>query len=131
MRVYSPFVAVVLIAWSHAETVQEPSPERLSRLLKLASDYVTTQERSLTNVVAEERYVQEVLPAPEIRHRLSQRTPRPQKRTLVSDFLLVKVEAGSALVPFRDVISVDGRSVSDRSERLTNLFLRGAPNAAR
>ena len=131
MRVCSPFVAIVLIAWSHAETVQEPSPERLSRLLKLASDYVTTQERSLTNVVAEERYVQEVLPAPEIQHRLSQRTPRPQRRTLVSDFLLVKVEAGSALVPFRDVISVDGRSVSDRSGRLTNLFLRGAPNAAR
>ena len=76
MRVYSPFVAIVLIAWSHAESVQEPSPERLSRLLKLASDYVTTQERSLTNVVAEERYVQEVLPAPEIQHRLSQRAPQ-------------------------------------------------------
>ena len=43
--------------------------------------------------------------------------------SLRSDFLLVKSPETEALVPFRDVIQVDGIMVRDREERLAKLFL--------
>lgn len=65
----------------------------------------------LSNVVAEERYVQEFL-----------RTTT--RRSLTSDFLLVGYPgAEGSFQVFRDVIEVDGRKVADQQERLTKLFL--------
>ena len=48
---------------------------------------------------------------------------RARHRDLRSDFLLVKSPETQALVPFRDVIDVDGIPVRDREERLAKLFL--------
>jgi formylglycine-generating enzyme required for sulfatase activity len=54
---------------------------------------------------------------------------RARHRDLRSDFLLVKSPDTQALVPFRDVIQVDGIAVRDREARLAKLFLTDAPNA--
>ena len=53
-------------------------------------------------------------------------TVRARHRDLRSDFLMVKSPETSALVPFRDVLEVDGQPVRDREARLAKLFL-GAP----
>jgi len=44
-------------------------------------------------------------------------------RTLISDYLLVKVPGMEGWVPFRDVFEVDGTPVRDREDRLVKLFL--------
>ena len=54
---------------------------------------------------------------------------RARHRELRSDFLLVKSPNTEALVPFRDVIDVDGVTVRDREARLARLFLH-APSAS-
>src|SRR5262249_11406641 len=53
---------------------------------------------------------------------------RARHRDLRSDFLLVKSPDTLALIPFRDVIQVDGVIVRDREQRLAQLFLN--PTAA-
>ena len=50
-------------------------------------------------------------------------TARARHRDLRSDFLLVKSPDTQALVPFRDVIAVDGVTVRDREARLAKLFI--------
>jgi formylglycine-generating enzyme required for sulfatase activity len=45
-----------------------------------------------------------------------------------SDFLLVKSRETEALVPFRDVIQVDGVLIRDREARLAKLFLSDLPD---
>jgi len=51
-------------------------------------------------------------------------------RTLVSDYLLVKVPNLEGWLPFRDVFEVDGQRVRDRQDRLTKLFLESSPERA-
>ena len=50
-------------------------------------------------------------------------SPVEARRTLLSDFLLVRPSPAERYVEFRDVFSVDGRAVRDREERLSKLFL--------
>jgi formylglycine-generating enzyme required for sulfatase activity len=54
---------------------------------------------------------------------------RARHRDLRSDFLLVKSPDTAALVPFRDVLQVDGVVVRDREARLARLFLTSSPDA--
>ena len=86
-------------------------PELVSR----ASRYVEEFERKLSAVVCEERQTQRVIK--------SDGTTR-KTRELVSDMLLVKT--GDSTQTFRDVITVDGKPVRNRQERLQKLFL-GTP----
>ena len=51
-------------------------------------------------------------------------------RTLVSDYLQVKVPNLEGWLPFRDVFEVDGQQVRDRQDRLTKLFLESPPERA-
>ena len=67
------------------------------------------------NVVAEERYEQNVSP--------DNAPLGPRRRVLVSDFLSVQPQGSSDWYQFRDVREVDGRAVTDRDRRLTQLFL--------
>jgi hypothetical protein len=71
-------------------------------------------------MVLEETYSQEVVPPLGI----GARADRLQRRRLRSDLLLVRPKDDVTWVQFRDVFEVDGRSVRDREERLTKLFLR-------
>jgi hypothetical protein len=75
-----------------------------------ASQYVDVFIQRFSNVVAEERYVQ-------------QSTYPVRRRELVSDFLLVTAPGSVGRLQFRDVREVDGAAVRDRGERLAALFL--------
>lgn len=83
---------------------------RRDLLLTRASAYVQGFINRFVNVVAEEQYLQEIVDPRRTRH-------------LRSDFLLVKPQASSAWVTFRDVYEVDGKAVRDRDDRLAKLFL--------
>jgi hypothetical protein len=73
----------------------------------------------LTNVVAEEWYLQEF------------RTARDSRR-LRSDFLLVKYPGEERrYLTFRDVLEVDGRAVREQQARITQLFLEPFASAVK
>jgi hypothetical protein len=103
----------------------------LERLLERAGAYVVEFEKRFSNVVTEERYIQESTDA---RNNLpSSRTaplttggtqPNIRRRELKSDFLLVKLAMTDEWLPFRDVFEVDKHRVRDREDRLSKLFLR-------
>jgi len=90
--------------------------ERVPDIVLRASRYVDGFIQDFSNVVAEERYVQESA----YPHR---------RRELVSDFLLVTAPGSVGRYQFRDVREVDGAAVRDRGDRLTQLFLQ-APESA-
>jgi hypothetical protein len=85
-------------------------------LLGRATRYVLDLLPALTNIVAEESYVQ--------------RTTSPhQTRQLQSDYLLVRVNDTNQWTAFRDVFSVDGKPVRDRDQRIERLFLNSPGTA--
>ena len=88
---------------------QSASPTSLVR--ERVATYVQRFVDDLTNVVAEERYVQEFRLAAD-------------RRRLRSDFLLVKYPGEEhRYQTFRDVLEVDGRPLRDQQTRITQLFL--------
>src|SRR5438270_5370059 len=108
----------------------------LDELLDRAAWYLDYFVDEFENVVAEESYVQDSAmllpsfsPMPGARGGAFPPPPSPsdvaraRHRDLRSDFLLVKSPDTAALVPFRDVIEVDGVPVRDREARLAKLFL--------
>jgi formylglycine-generating enzyme required for sulfatase activity len=105
-------------------------PPTLESILAQAGQYVERFVDEFSNVVAEERYVQDTLGnLPMItggRGALASPRPASRHRELKSDFLLVRVSPIEWL-PFRDVYEVDGVPIRDREGRLAKLFLR--PNA--
>src|SRR5262245_42763771 len=99
-------------------TAQQPDPataasERseskavaLQPLLDRAADYLDQFSSDFRNVVAEERYVQQVAGRPTMLGLRGSTTASPtassaQRRELVSDFLLVKLANSDMWVPFR------------------------------
>jgi hypothetical protein len=96
----------------------------LPALLARATAYVDEYDRTLTSLVSEERYEQRF-----------QRRAEPGvadtivTRTLLSDYLLVQVGRSRDWVPLRDVYSVDGAVIRDRTDRLLTLLTNPAPNA--
>lgn len=97
----------------------------LPQVLARAGAYVEEFQRQLSTMVAEETYLQEVVPIMGLNARGG---VRYQRRSLRSDLLLLRPENSITWVPFRDVFEVDGKSVRDREDRLSALFL--APTAA-
>jgi hypothetical protein len=109
-----------------AQTVSAQNKHDLNDVLRRAGAYVEAFQRQLSGIVAEETYLQEVVPALGI----GQRGGRIQQRRLRSDLLLVRPEGAVTWVQFRDVFEVDGQPVRDREERLTRLFLRSDVSSA-
>jgi hypothetical protein len=114
-------VALALVPVGLAAQARPVDPT--TALLDRASAYVVGYVKALSSVVSEERYEQVVWRA---RSMDSSQTP---KRTLVSDYLLVLVPGASEWIPFRDVYSVDGVAVRDRSNRLLKLFVDSRADA--
>ena len=115
-------------------------PVTLEGLLNRAAWYLDYFVDRFENVVAEEQYAQNAAsPLPTYspftgRGGVAQppsaaESTRARHRDLRSDFLLVKSPQTEALVPFRDVIAVDGVVVRDREARLARLFLNPAADA--
>ena len=90
----------------------------LTDILHRAGLYVEEFQRQLSGIVAQETYVQEILPVRGMNAR-----GRVQRRRLRSDLLLLRPEGAPTWVQFRDVFEVDGQPVRDREERLAKLFL--------
>ena len=86
-------------------------------VLTRAKRYVAQFEKDLSAVVAEQDDRQRIIRAD---------GTIKQERTIVSDILLVRV--GNSPRIFRDVISVDGKPVTDRDERVRKLFLARSMN---
>jgi hypothetical protein len=87
-------------------------------LMAKTAVYVSQFVNQFSNVVAEETLVQETT------------IPR-RKRTMRSDYLLVRYPGDAQWQAFRDVAEVDGKPVRDKEERLTKLFLEPAAGALR
>ena len=101
--------AAVLALSAHSAAGAQPTPTALIR--ERVATYVQRFVDELTNVVAEERYVQEFRRAAD-------------RRRLRSDFLLVKYPGDERRYQtFRDVLEVDGRPVREQQARITQLFL--------
>jgi hypothetical protein len=110
----------------------------LESLLERAGAYFLSFESRFSDVVTEERYVQEAMrPGSSLDVAITRRgggvatqiPPSADRRELVSDFLLVKLPDTNEWLPFRDVFEVDSKRVRDREDRLSKLFLQPAPTA--
>ena len=82
-----------------------------------AGEYVAKFVDAFSNVVAEERYTQDVSGT-------ASGTARAGHRELRSDVLLLKVGGPLEWRPYRDVFEVDGKPVHNRDDRLMTLFQR-------
>jgi VWFA-related protein len=113
----------------------------LRTLIERASAYVEGFQRTLSELVAEERYVQVVKlwsGAAPTQGREPDLAWRPgtgaqlttgssgtlRRRQLLSDVLLVQAP-GEVRIGYRDVAEVDGKSVRDRALRVQKLFMSG------
>jgi hypothetical protein len=96
-----------------------PEPPALDVLLARSAATVQRFEQAFSNLVARERYEQDLLPVGPT----YVGGPRARHRELVSDFLLVRPGDGGDWLPFRDVFEVDGQAVRDHDDRLARLFL--------
>ena len=118
-RAWVPLVAVMLVM--PQRLASQPSSD-LAAVLARAGSYVETFQQQLSAIVAEETYLQEVVP-PRDNGGSSTTAAGRLRRRLRSDLLLVRPEGAVTWTQFRDVFEVDGRPVRDRDERLTKLFL--------
>src|SRR5262245_29625918 len=114
--------AAALVVSAAPAGAQTPT---LDTLLSRGGLYVSQFIERFSNVVAEERYVQDTLGNQPmmIGRGLASVPPPSRHRELKSDFLLVKVGPAEWL-PFRDVFEVDGSAIRDREGRLAKLFLQ-------
>ena len=107
-------VCILAAATTAGAGAQQPP---VQELIARAVSYVEAYEQQLSGLVAEEDYVQLIVGG--------------RTRHLKSDFLLVRTTTLEPWRPFRDVYSVDGRSIRDRQERLERLFTAGNTLEAR
>src|SRR6476646_8249296 len=135
------FALIVSAIAAGAAHLRAADPVTLEGLLNRAAWYLDYFVDRFENVVAEEQYAQNAAsPLPTYspftgRGGVAQppsaaESTRARHRDLRSDFLLVKSPDTEALVPFRDVIEVDGVPVRDREARLAKLFLSNRPGGS-
>src|SRR5262245_25233505 len=131
-------VGVLLIATlatvAAQQAGQQPEAVPLEVILGRAAWYVDEFVAKFSNVVAEEKYVQDsTIPLPTG----LQATGRgalasamllgtATHREMKSDFLFVALQGTFEWLPFRDVFEVDAIPIRDREPRLTKLFLEPA-----
>jgi len=120
--------SVLSVSRAHSEPQGAvPAGDVFPVLLK-ASDYVAGYVKALSSVVSEERYEQ-VLTRKGERTVAGSSAGMTLSRVLLSDYLLVAVAGTGEWMPFRDVYSVDGVPIRDRSDRLLKLFVEAPPAA--
>ena len=118
------WVAVVAAAAALGRPAAAAEPALEAVLLRAAA-YVSEFHRQLSSIVAEEQYVQDVFAAKIQSFGVSVGAAH---RVLKSDVLLLKPAGADDWMTFRDVFEVDGEPVRDRTERLSQMFLRRTPS---
>lgn len=112
---------------AHSTSESAPAPARRTRdsglddLLDRAGRYIATYGEQASLIVAVEHYRQRYQNAP---------LGQPSGRDLVAELALVKTSDTIGWVGFRDVVSVDGKAIRDRQDRLMGLFRSGTPDLA-
>jgi hypothetical protein len=92
-----------------------PVPQaQLAEVLQAAGRYVAEYQRTFSVIVSRESYQQRVQTGGKI-----------ETRDLQSEVALVAIDDRNWIL-FRDVYEVDGRTITDRRDRLTQLFLKPA-----
>ena len=123
----TPSVVTLTLMMAAPSWGQEPS---LLEVLTRATDYVNELSNQLSGTVAEERYEQRSTSRMTSGFWGISSTRRDTyRRTLRSDYLLVRPEGSDRYHGFRDVFEVNGSPVRDREERLTRLFLTPSVSA--
>jgi hypothetical protein len=112
----------------------------LNPFIARVAEYVQNYGAELSSVVSEETYVQEATgPGPALQQTVTldgrvitgaANAGGKTTRTLVSDFLQVRIPGFQGWLPFRDVFEVDGLPVRDRQDRLVKLFVESSPERA-
>ena len=98
-----------------------PRDPALADVMERVARYVAGYGEQASLIIAVERYEQRQVDAP---------LGQPSLRKLVAELALVKTSDRTGWVAFRDVISVDGKPISDRQDRLQALFQTGIPDLA-
>jgi hypothetical protein len=96
------------------------------------AEYVRDYGQELVSIVSEETYTQQASGDSGELAALDN-TPvnsAATTRTLVSDYLQVRIPGREGALPFRDVFAVDGQQVRDRQDRLLKLFVESSPARA-
>jgi hypothetical protein len=117
---------VLLLAVHPAAPAQSQQPQ-LAEVLKRAAAYVERFHTQLSEIVAEETYEQIVYNSARFNNPVLANAVR---RTLRSDFMLVKPSNVDRYVEFRDVFEVDGETVRDRRDRLAALWRGRSPESS-
>jgi hypothetical protein len=107
-------LVAVLVIGAEPGAEAQTAKEVVAKATEYAHEFIAR----FSNVVAEERYEQQIT------------VPR-RTRILVSDFLLVRSSRDAFWQAFRDVAEVDGKPVRDREDRMMKLFLEPSPGALR
>jgi hypothetical protein len=112
----------------------------LDPFIARVAEYVSVYGDELSSVVSEETYTQEAsgpgtVPGKTVvldGNAISTSTKAGGKttRTLVSDYLQVRIPGFEGWLPFRDVFEVDGQQVRDRQDRLVKLFVQTSASRA-
>jgi hypothetical protein len=129
MRQTLAAVTVVMLLSVLPAPQADPGPQILPptggavAVMMNASAYLARYAKALSSVVSEERYTQRLTRKDRFNR------DSPATRVLLSDYLLVAVSGSSQWIPFRDVYSVDGVAIRDRSDRLLALFVEAPVDA--
>ena len=111
LRVIAVLAAGLSLFGGFAAPIPQAQP---GDVLQAAGRYVAEYQRTFSVIVSRERYQQR-----------AQTGGKIETRDLRSEVALVAVDDRNWIL-FRDVYEVDGRAVTDRRDRLTQLFLKPA-----
>jgi hypothetical protein len=110
--------ANLIIGLCLSATVSGREP-RLTDVLSRLEQYLTTYERELTTLVAEEHYEQSIQPA--------DRGPSATRRTLTSEFGFLRLPGRPEWLGLRDTFAVDGHPLPDHQRgRLDRVLTEGS-----
>jgi VWFA-related protein len=117
----APFEIVGPPATVPTKAASRTADPALAELLDKAGAYIVGYERAFSDLLAEERYTQQLL--------LSAHGGVLQTRVMRSELLFVRLPGDIPWTTFRDVFESDGRAVRDRESRLEKLFVSGKGDA--
>ena len=112
-------VAIIIACSGYPVASSQTQAISIEEIQRRATAYVVAYQQALTSLVATERYVQT----------LRRQRGGGQRRELVSEVVMVRGDAQSDWIMFRDVLEVDGRVIHDREQRLLELLRSPAPDA--
>jgi hypothetical protein len=107
------FAALVIAALPSPRVDAGQRAPSVKDVMRRVADYVAAYGEKAAIVVGAERYVQETN---------GNTTDAQRTRMTVAEFAIVKVETIRGWLGFRDVIEIDGRSLTGRNDRLVRLL---------